>query len=298
MLLPLDIRAMQATSASALMVLVAPAAAAVDVNALWDFGKPALSEERFRAALATAQGDDVVILKTQIARTWSIRREFAQALRVLAEVEPQLGQVGPEARTRYFLELGRSFASSVHKPDELTPHAKAMARNAYDSALATARAARLDGLAVDAVHMFAFVDTSPEDSVRWADEGLKIVMASDQPSAKNWEASLRQNRGFALMQLKRYDEALADFKLLLAAREKQGRLGGIRIAHWFIAKTQRLQGRLDEARDTQLRLEREWDAAGQPDPYVFEELEALYKTRGDSERAAHYAARLKATKTP
>ena len=100
------------------------------------------------------------------------------------------------------------------------------------------------------------------------------------------------------MQLKRYDEALADFKLLLAAREKQGRPGGIRIAHWFIAKTQRLQGRLDEARDTQLRLEREWDAAGQPDPYVFEELEALYKTRGDSERAAHYAARLKATKTP
>ena len=42
---------------------------AIDINALWDFSKPALSEERFRAALATAQGDDALILKTQIART-------------------------------------------------------------------------------------------------------------------------------------------------------------------------------------------------------------------------------------
>ena len=44
----------------------------------------------------------------------------------------------------------------------------------------------------------------------------------------------------------------------------------------------------------QLRLETEGDAAGEPDPYVFEELEALYQAKGDLERAAHYA-RLKAS---
>ena len=296
MLLPFDLRALQATSAAALMVVVAPVAAAVDVNALWDFGKPELSEQRFRTALASAQGDDVVILKTQIARTWGLRRDFAKALKILAEVEPVLEKVGAEAQARYWLELGRCFASGTHDEALLTPEAKGLARTIYHRALSVAKAARLDDLAIDAVHMFAFVDTTPEDGVRWADEGLAIVRASTQPAAKAWEASLRQNRGYALMQLKRYDEALADFRLALAAREKQGRPGGIRIAHWFIAKTLRLQGRLDEARDIQLRLEREWDAAGDPDPYVFEELEAIYTAQGQSERAAHYAARLKSTK--
>ena len=40
-----------------------------------------------------------------------------------------------------------------------------------------------------------------------------------------------------------------------------------------------------------LSLEREADAAGQPDPYVFEELEALYREKGDLSKAQHYAAR-------
>lgn len=296
MLLPIDIRAVQATSAAALMVVVAPAAAAVNVNAMWDYSKPALSEERFRAALATAQGDDAIILKTQIARTWGLRREFRKAMLILAEVEKDIAQAGAEAQTHYLLELGRCFASGTHDPAATTDSSRAMARNIYHQALASAKAAKLDALAIDAVHMFAFVDTAPEDGIKWADEGLAIAQASSQPSAKAWVGSLRQNRGYALMQLKRYDEAMADFKLSLAAREVQGRPGGIRIAHWFIAKTLRLQGKLDEARDIQLRLEREWDAAGDPDEYVFEELEAIYTAQGNAERAAHYAARLKAAR--
>lgn len=297
MLLPLDIRAVQATSAAALMVVASQGIAAVNVNELWEFSKPALSEERFRAALATAQGDDVLVLKTQIARTWGLRRDFAKARAILAEVEPLIGKAGPEAQVRYWLELGRTWGSAAHKPDELTPEAKAKARDAYDRALAAAKAAKLDGLAIDAVHMYAFIDTAPEDGIKWADEGLKIVRASNQPGAKGWEASLRNNRGYALVQLGRYDEALAELKLALAAREQQGRPGGIRVAHWMIAHTLRLMGRLDEAREIQLRLEREWDGALEPDPYVFEELEAIYKAQGNAERAAHYAGRLKAAST-
>jgi tetratricopeptide (TPR) repeat protein len=266
------------------------------VNALWDFSKPALSEERFRAALAGARGDDVAILKTQIARTHGLRRDFTKARDVLAEVQPLLDKAGAEARVRYWLELGRSWGSAAHKPDELTPEAKAYARDAYDRALEIAKAARLDALAIDTVHMFAFVDTTPEDGIKWADAGLAIVQASDQPAAKNWEAPLRNNRGYALHQLKRHEEALAEFRLALAARERQGRPRSIRVAHWMIGMTLRHLGRLDEARDIQLRLEREWDAANEPDPYVFEELEAIYQAQGNAERAAHYAARLKAAK--
>jgi len=268
---------------------------AIDLRPLWDFSKPAVSEERFRAALATAQGDDALILKTQIARTYGLRRDFERARQILAEVQPQIAQAGAEAQARYWLELGRSWASATHKPEQLTDEAKTQARSAYDRAFATAKAAKLDGLAIDTVHMYAFIDTAPEDGIKWADEGLKLAKASTQPAARRWEAVLRNNRGVSLNQLKRHDEALAEFKLALPLYEAGGNASDTRIAHWMIAYTLRLLGRLDEARDIQLRLEREWDEAKEPDPYVFEELEAIYKAQSNAERAAHYAARLKAS---
>jgi len=273
-----------------------PAMSAVDINALWDFAKPALSEERFRAALAGATGDDALILQTQIARTWGLRREFERARELLAEVAPQVAAAGTEAQARYWLELGRTWASATHDGAALTADAKARARTAYDNALALARAAGLDALAIDAVHMMAFVDTDPASGLHWADEGLKIALASRQPAAQRWEASLRNNRGYALQQLGRYEEALAELKLALAARERLGDAANIRVAHWMIAHTLRLMGRLDDALAIQLRLERECDAAGEPDPYVFEELEAIYRAQGDTAHADHYAARLKAAR--
>jgi tetratricopeptide (TPR) repeat protein len=266
---------------------------AIDLRPLWDFSKPALSEERFRAALATAQGDDALILQTQIARTWGLRRDFVKARAILAEVQPKIAQAGAEAQVRYWLELGRTWASATHKPEQLTPEAKTQARSAYDQALATAKAAKLDALAIDTVHMYAFIDTDPESGLEWADEGLRIATVSTQPAARRWEATLRNNRGVALNQLKRHDEALAELKTALQLIEAEGKVYETRVAHWMIANTLRLMGRLDEARDIQLRLERAFDADKEPDPYVFEELEAIYKAQGNAERAAHYAARLK-----
>jgi len=296
MLLPIDLRALQATAAAALMMVALPGSAAVNVGSMWDYSKPALSEERFRAALATAQGDDAIILKTQIARSWGLRRDFAKARQVLAELAPSIDQAGAEAQVRYWLELGRTWGSATHRPAELTPEAKTNARSAYDRALAIAKTAGLDGLAIDTVHMYAFVDTAPEDGIKWADEGLKLANASTQPAARHWQAVLHNNKGVALNQLGRHAEALAEFKTALPLYEAGGNTTYIRIAHWMIAHTLRLIGRLDEARDIQLRLEREWDAAGEPDPYGFEELEAIYKAQGNAERATHYAARLKAAK--
>ena len=279
----------------ALLLSATSAMATIDLDALWDFGKPTLSEERFRAALAGASPDDSLILKTQIARTWGLRRDFERARQVLAEVAPSLNTAAMEPQVRYWLELGRTYSSAAHDDASQTEDAKARARTAYGNALALARAASLDALAIDTLHMYAFVDRNPSDEIQWVDQGLAIVQASTQADAKGWEASLRNNRGYALQQLGRYDEALGEFRLSLAAREKQGRPGGIRIAHWMIANTYRLMGRLDEALRIQLRLEREWDAANEPDPYVFEELEKIYRARGETARADHYAARLKAT---
>ena len=271
---------------------------AIDVNAMWEFSKPAASEERFRAALATASGDDALILRTQIARSWGLRRDFDQARAVLGEITPQINTAGPEAQVRYWLELGRTYSSATHPPESQTADVKTRARTAYDNALALATANKLDYLAIDTMHMYAFVDRTPADELKWADRALAVVEASTQPEAKQWEASLRNNRGYALHQLGRNEEALAEFKRALAARERQGQVRGIRIAHWMIAMTQRHLGRLYEATETQLRLEREWDADHDPDPYVFEELEKIYRARGETVRADHYAARLKATQKP
>jgi tetratricopeptide (TPR) repeat protein len=115
--------------------------------------------------------------------------------------------------------------------------------------------------------------------------------SSSQPEAKKWEGSLRNNLGYALHTLGRYAEALAEFKLALAACERDGNPGKIRIAHWMIAWTLRSLGQLEEALAIQLRLEKECDEAGEPDPYVFEELELLYRELKNDERAEHYAAR-------
>jgi len=272
------------------IVTSAPASAAVDLASMWDFSKPELSEQRFRAALDGASPDDQLILQTQIARTYGLRGNFAKAREVLQSVEPRMATASPEAKVRYALELGRSEASPAHPADTQTPEARERARKAYQQALDIAKSAKLDGLAIDAIHMFAFVDTAPADQLRWGREALAIVEASNQEPAKRWEASIRNNIGYALHQLGRYDEALSELNKALALRERGSNARATREAHWMVAWTLRALGRTDEALAIQLRLERENDAAGTRDEYVYEELAELYKGKGDAQRAAHYAA--------
>jgi tetratricopeptide (TPR) repeat protein len=264
-------------------------ASALDLNALWDFGNPALSEQRFRAALADARGDEALILQTQIARSHGLRRDFEAARTLLTTLEPQLAGASPEARVRHALELGRSYSSAAHAPATQTDAARTLARAAYQRALAEARAARLDGLAVDTLHMLAFVDRAPADQLRWGREALALAEASEQPDARRWRATLHNNIGIALRELGRPEEALAAFRLALALREQAGETARARIAQWMVANQLRLLGHADEALTLQLALEQANAAAGAPDPYVFEELAALYRARGETARAEHYA---------
>jgi tetratricopeptide (TPR) repeat protein len=276
---------------SFLLTLASGAAMAVDLAPLWDFSRPDVSEQRFRAALDKATGDDAFILRTQIARTHGLRQNFDQARAVLREIEPSLKDVGSEARVRFHLELGRTFASATHPAGLLTPEAKGQARRAFDSALDLARASNLDALAIDAIHMQAFVDPAPADQLKWGEAALKVAMASQQPEAKRWEASIRNNVGYALHQLGRYDEALSQFQHALTIRERGTNSEATRVARWMVAWTLRGLGRNEEAMQIQMALEKETDAIGKPDPYVFEELEALYRARGDVVKAQHYAER-------
>ena len=67
----MTVRASLAGACAALLAV--NVAAAMDLDALWNFDDPAQSEQRFRDALAAATGDDAFVLRTQIARTYGLR---------------------------------------------------------------------------------------------------------------------------------------------------------------------------------------------------------------------------------
>lgn len=275
---------------AAFVATASSSAMAIDLKPLWNFDDPAESEQRFRSRLSTASPDDAFILQTQIARSYGLRRDFDTAREILQGLEPQLANVSVEARTRYWLELGRSYSSATHPPESQTAEARGRAREGYERALQTAKSGGLDDLAIDSLHMLAFVDTAPADQLKWGKAALSMAQASSQPLAKAWEPSLRNNVGYALYQLGRFDEALDQFQQAVVLRERGNDIEATRIAHWMVAWTLRAMSRTDDALNIQLRLEVERAAAGVPSTYVFDELEILYRAKGDEERASHYAA--------
>ena len=153
-------------------------------------------------------------------------------------------------------------------------------------------AAGLDALAVDALHMLPFTTADRAQDLVWNQEALALALASPQPDARRWEASLRNNIGITLNDLGRHAEALTMLQQALAALQQQAAPAGRqRIGHWMVANTLRRLGRIDEALAIQQRLEAENAADGTPDAYVFEELALLHRARGDTAQADAYAAR-------
>ena len=73
---------------------------AIDLAPLWNFNKPEVSEQRFRVALETATGDDALVLQTQIARIYGLRKDFSKAQEILKSVAKDIPAAGPEARAR------------------------------------------------------------------------------------------------------------------------------------------------------------------------------------------------------
>ena len=122
------------------------------------------------------------------------------------------------------------------------------------------------------------------------------MQASSQQDARWWAGSLHNNLGYALHLAGQFEDALVEFNYALTAHERDGDPKNIRIARWMIAWTLRSLERLNEAVDIQLQLERECDEAGEPDPYVFEELEYLYRALGNLSQVEFYAARQRAAR--
>ena len=253
-----------------------------DILALWDFDDPAASEARFRAALDGATHDAALSLRTQIARTLSLRRQFDAAHRLLDEVDAELAGAGAEPRVRSLLERGRSWRSAGEP---------ARARPLFLQAEQLARTSRLEYLHVDALHMVALVQPGPEAQLEWTQRALAAARAAADPQARRWEASLANNLGWSLHEAGRHEEALASFRDALAARERDSAAPPrLREAHWMIARELRALRRHDEALAILQRLERELAAAGASDGFVPEEIGENLLALGRAAEARAYFA--------
>jgi len=264
---------------------VLPARAATILE-MWDFADPAKSESRFREALVGASGDWRLELETQVARTYSLRGQFAEAHGVLDKVEPQLASAGVKPRLRYLLERGRTFNSGGDK---------AAARPLFLQAWELGQSKGEEDLAIDAAHMVAIVEGG-ESALDWNRRALALTERARDPAARRWRASLLNNIGVELNGLGRHEEALAAFQQALDAYVERGDPRNVRIARWMVAHTERLLGRNAKALEAQLALEREWAATGETDSYVLEEIAALYKALGEPEKARGYSQRLQREK--
>jgi tetratricopeptide (TPR) repeat protein len=265
---------------AALAAIAAPAIA-VDIDAFWEYGNPAASEARFRSALEQAQGDERLEILTQIARTYSLRRDFSEAHRLLDEIEPRLATAGAAPRARYLLERGRTYNSAGDK---------ARARPLFIEAWTIASGAGLDGLAVDAAHMVPIVVGGAEGA-EWTRRGIELARRSSDAKARGLLPALLNNHAWNLHDEGRYAEALPVFREAEAAWLATGRQPQGRIARWSVARCLRSLGRHDEALAIQRALEQEWAAAGSVDGYVFEEIAELLDAKGMAEAAKPYFRR-------
>ena len=235
------------------------------VRAMWDFGDPAGSEARFRAA---AVGDNRQVMLTQVARALGLQGQYDAGHALLDEVAGD-ATLGDEARIRVRLERGR-LLNSAGRADEARPE--------FEAAIALAAEAGEEFLHIDAVHMLAIVQ--PEQAERLLEGALDLAARATDPEARNWDASLLNNLGMAHHAAGDLPAALASFEAALTARLRSGNAGDVRVARWMIAWTLRLLGHTGDALAMQQALKAELDAAGETDPYVDEELSLL--TDGDT----------------
>ena len=255
---------------------------AADIDALWDYNQPAASEARFRDALKAESGDDALELETQIARTFSLRREFAQAHALLDAVQRRMSETTrPLVRVRYLLERGRTFRSAGES---------AKARPLFMEAWQLADREKIVLLAIDAAHMMGIVEGGDE-AQRWNERALALAMSTNAPRALRWRGSLANNMGHTERERGQLDAAMKHFRASLTAFQLTRSNSQIRTAKWQIANVLRLQKRYDEALAMQLAIETDAAEAAEPDGYVFEEIAEIYLVKNEPAKAKPYFAK-------
>ena len=256
---------------------------AAALDAQWDFGRPAVSEQRFRAELAMwpADSTEAQEARTQVARALGLQRRFDEAHALLDTVEAKLATLPTHVRVRYLLERGRTINSSG---------ARQRSAPLFAEAFELAERDRDEYYAVDAAHMLGIV-TPAAEQLGWNSKALALAEGAADPRARGWQASLCNNIGWTYFEAGDAKTALDYWERALAARVAMGNAASTRMAKWAVARGYRAVGRLDAAEATQKDLLAEFDRIGETDGYVYEELAEIALARGDTSGARPWAAK-------
>jgi tetratricopeptide (TPR) repeat protein len=254
----------------------------MDIESFWEYSDPALSEERFRQALETAQGDERLELLTQIGRSYGLRNDFHRAHALLDEVEGQLAGAGLRPRLRYLLERGRTYNSSGERE-----RARALFAEAWEQG----HSAGEEGLAVDAAHMVAITHSGTPEAIPWTERGLRLARGSQDAKAQALIPAMLNNGAWDLFDTGRFEEALPWFEEAREEWIRRGQPKQIHIARWAVGRCLRALGRHAEALQIHRALEDEGQAAGEPDGFVYEEIGENLAAMGQLEQARAYFAK-------
>ena len=254
----------------------------MDIESFWEYSDPAASEQRFRQALESAEGNERLELLTQIARSYGLRDRFEEAHQLLDEVESQLPGAGPRPRLRYLLERGRTYNSSGDRDK---------ARGLFVQAWEGARSGRQEGLAVDAAHMVAITHSGTPEAVEWNERGLGIARGAQDAKARALVPAMLNNGAWDLFDMGRYDDSLPWFEQAREEWIERGQPRQIHIARWAVGRCLRSLGRYAEALEIQRALEAEDQAAGAADGFVYEEVAENLTAIGRPDESRSYFAK-------
>lgn len=252
---------------------------------LWDYDNPTDSEARFLAYLDehgdSISSDERLELQTQIARTFSLRREFDMAHQILDDVELKLTGNMPVASVRYFLERGRTF-NSARELDQ--------ARTSFAEALRVSQAQGCDGYAVDAAHMIAITHgENPDEALKWNRAAIELAESSADPAARRWRGSLWNNMGWAYFTREQFDLAHECFQRVVQHRQEEGTASELHHARWCLARCKRSLGFSEEALVLQQELLTAKKAIGETDGFVYEEIaECLHRLNQEDEAKPYF----------
>ena len=179
------------------------------LDQLWDFDDPALSEDRFRAAVSEDRydADERAELSTQLGRAIGLQGRFEEADALLDAVDAD----EPTVAVRVLLERGRVLNSSGH-PEMAVP--------LFEQAAELADHLGEEFLAVDALHMLAIADSAHAET--WTRSALEYASTVHDERTKRWVVSLHNNLGWTLHDAGRCSEAMVEFQLAEQWAERVG----------------------------------------------------------------------------
>lgn len=255
-----------------------------DYQKYWNFNNPEVSELKFLEIMDMAKKNNNIAyyleVKTQLARTYSLRLQIDKAIEILNEVKNELKDEYFRAKICYNLELGRSYNSNK-EPKK--------AFKFFEDAMKLAAEKKEDYLEIDAIHMLGIAADTPQEQIRWNKVAIQKVENSGDENVEKWLGPLLNNTAWSLHDLGKYEDALKLFQKDYEFRKLQKNKEAELIAKWNIGRTYRSLNQLEKALKIQLEVEEERKANSLSiGGYNQEELGEIYLLLNDKQKSKKY----------